>query len=284
MPVLCSTTLIDAPPRTVAGLLRDSEVAAEALARDGHRFTAPARLLAPGDEVRLGTRMFPGVRLPVTTRITAISLSGMTSVLARGPVRDLVHTVTLTPTATGTRLLDELMWTAPWGSLGRIGDVLLLRRLVRRLLAARAEVLAERAAALAGASVVVATALVRDGRLLAAQRSYPPELAGQWELPGGRVEPGESEPDAVQRECREELGTEVRAVGRLGTDLPIAPGVLRVHRAEPAPGAAEPQPLEHSALRWVEARELAGLDWVAADRAVVADLIEMLTEQAPATE
>ncbi|MHA6796594.1 NUDIX domain-containing protein [Pseudonocardia bannensis] len=277
MPALRSTTLIDAPPRTVAGLLRDSEVAAEALARDGHRFTAPARLLVPGDEVRLGARLLPGIRLPLTTRITAISPAGMTSVLTRGPARELVHTVTLTPTATGTRLVDELMWTAPWGPLGRIGDALLLRRMVRRLLAARAGVLTERVAALAGASVVVATALVRDGRVLAAQRSRPPELAGQWELPGGRVEAGESEPDAVARECREELGTDVRAIGRLGTDLPIAPGLLRVHRAEPAPGAAEPRALEHSALRWVGADELADLDWVAADRAVLADLTELLT-------
>nr|WP_239029461.1 NUDIX domain-containing protein [Pseudonocardia acidicola] len=272
-----STTLIDAPPRTVAGLLRDTEVAAEALARDGHRIATPTRLLAPGDEVRLRARLLPGVRVPLRTRVTAISPTGMRSVLVRGPVRALAHTVTLTPTPAGTLLLDEIDWTAPLGGLGRIADVALLRRMVLRLFAARAEVLAERVAALAEGTVVVATALVRDGRVLAARRSRPPELAGRWELPGGQVEPGESEPDAVARECREELGTAVRATGRLSTDLPIAPGLLRVHRAEFAPGAAEPQPLDHSELRWVGPGELAELDWVDADRAVLGDLREVLT-------
>nr|WP_028929013.1 NUDIX domain-containing protein [Pseudonocardia asaccharolytica] len=129
------------------------------------------------------------------------------------------------------------------------------------------------------APVVVATALVRDGRVLAAQRSRPAALAGRWELPGGRVEPGESEADAVVRECREELGTIVRPDGRLGTDLPIEAGVLRVHRATPVPGAPEPRPLEHRDVRWVEPHELADLDWVDADRAVLGDLAAELLSQ-----
>ena len=124
--------------------------------------------------------------------------------------------------------------------------------------------------------IVVATALVRDGRLLAAQRTRPPELAGRWELPGGRVEDGESEADAVARECREELGALVRATGRLGPDLPIAAGLLRVHRAELLPDSPEPVALEHAALRWVGASDLDGLDWVDADRAVLPDLTAVL--------
>ncbi len=106
--------------------------------------------------------------------------------------------------------------------------------------------------------MVVATALRRDGRLLIAQRTRPAALAGRWELPGGRVEPGESEPAAVRRECREELGVPVLVGGRIGTDLPIDAGVLRVHLAELAPDAPEPRPLEHAALRWVGPDELAG--------------------------
>ena len=124
--------------------------------------------------------------------------------------------------------------------------------------------------------IVVATALVRDGRVLAARRTRPPELAGRWELPGGGVEAGESEPDAVARECHEELGARVRATGRLGPDLPIAVGLLRVHLAELLPGSPEPVALEHSALRWVGAAELHGLDWVDADRAVLPDLSAVL--------
>ncbi|QNG55344.1 NUDIX domain-containing protein [Pseudonocardia petroleophila] len=146
----------------------------------------------------------------------------------------------------------------------------------RRLLATRATVLAEAARALAGAQVVVATALVRDAAVLAARRTRPPELAGLWELPGGRVEAGESEADAVVRECREELGTDVVVDARLGTDLRIDAGVLRVHAAHLADGAPGPRALEHSGLRWVTAAEVPGVDWVPADRAVVADLVDLL--------
>lgn len=276
MPVLRSTVLLDAPPRTVAGVLRDSDAAAAAMQRAGHRLTAAVRLLAPGDEVRMAARAAPGVRVLLRTRVTAVSADGMTSVLVSGPLRELTHTVTLTSAGAGTLLLDEVRWTSPFGRLGRVADVVLLRRLVLRVLAARSEVLVGQVAALGAAPVVVATALVQDGRLLTAQRTRPAELAGRWELPGGRVEPGESEPDAVTRECREELCTEVRVTGRLGTDLPITVGVLRVHAAELVPGAPEPQVTEHSALRWVGPDEVAGVDWVEADRAAVADLVALL--------
>jgi 8-oxo-dGTP diphosphatase len=139
-----------------------------------------------------------------------------------------------------------------------------------------AEVLVDAVTELAQRRVVVATALVRDGRVLAARRTRPPALAGRWELPGGRVEPGESEPDAVVRECREELGCAVTPTRRIGSDLRIDAGVLRVHAAVPAPGA-QPVALEHSALRWVAPDELAGVDWVDADRAVLPDLRTLLT-------
>lgn len=253
MPVLSVTTLIDAPARTVAGVLRDVDAIRAALRRCGHDLESSARLLSVGDDLR----PIPGVR----ARVTAVSVRGYA---AQGP--GFAHTTSLTSTAAGTRVVDEIRWTVAG----------LAPEVVRRLLAARSTELARRAVAWAAAPVVVATALVRDGAVLAAQRTRPPALAGRWELPGGRVEPGESEPDAVVRECREELGTTVVPCGRLGTDLPIEVGVLRVHRAVPAPGAPEPRALEHSGLRWVTADEVAAVDWVDADRAVVADLVGLL--------
>ena len=57
--------------------------------------------------------------------------------------------------------------------------------------------------------IVVAGALILDRTLLVAQRQRPPELAGLWELPGGKVAPGETEAEALIRELREELGVEV---------------------------------------------------------------------------
>jgi 8-oxo-dGTP diphosphatase len=279
--VLHTDVLVDASSGTVAGVLRDVATAAEALGRCGHRLTAPVRLLAVGDEVRLAVRVLPGLRIPVRTRITRIDADGMASELAGGPVRALAHVMTLRSGPTGTVLRDELRWTAPFGPLGRLADRLVLRRLLRRVLGARAAVITRRGEQLAAAPVVVATALVRDGRVLVAQRTRPPELAGLWELPGGRVEPGEDEAAAVVRECREELGTEVATEGRVGTDLPIGAGVLRVHRARLAPGAPEPRALEHTAVRWVDAAEVPHVDWVDADRAVVADLVRLLAGDRP---
>ena len=72
-------------------------------------------------------------------------------------------------------------------------------------------------------------------------------------------------------------GTEVVSDGRVGTDLPIGAGVLRVHRAHLAVGAPEPRALEHAAVRWVGAAEVPRVDWVDADRAVVDDLVRLLT-------
>lgn len=58
-------------------------------------------------------------------------------------------------------------------------------------------------------------AIVREGRVLAARRTAPPETAGRWELPGGKVEPGETPEEALVREVAEELGCGIRVAGWL---------------------------------------------------------------------
>ncbi|WP_264001008.1 NUDIX domain-containing protein, partial [Mycolicibacterium gadium] len=78
--------------------------------------------------------------------------------------------------------------------------------------------------------IVVAGALISGATLLVAQRQRPPELAGLWELPGGKVATGESEADALARELREELGVDVVVGERLGADLAIGESmVLRAY-------------------------------------------------------
>ncbi len=59
---------------------------------------------------------------------------------------------------------------------------------------------------------VVAAALVDHGRVLAARRVRPADVAGGWELPGGKIDVGESAAEAVVRELREELGCTVEVV------------------------------------------------------------------------
>ena len=123
--------------------------------------------------------------------------------------------------------------------------------------------------------IVVAGALIERGALLAAQRSRPTELAGLWELPGGKVAPGESDDAALARELREELGVDVTVGARLGDDVALSASMtLRAYLVTRVRG--ELQPIDHRALRWVGADELDGLPWVPADRAWLPDLARML--------
>lgn len=116
---------------------------------------------------------------------------------------------------------------------------------------------------------MVGAAILDGDMLLAARRSEPPALAGGWELPGGKVDPGESDEEALVRECREELGVEVRLGERVGGDWPMGTtAVLRVWTAGVVDGV--PEPLEdHSELRWLAPDEWYDVDWLAADLPVV---------------
>ena len=122
------------------------------------------------------------------------------------------------------------------------------------------------------AVIVVGAAIIQAGRLLAAQRIEPPELAGWWEFPGGKVEPGEQDEDALVRECREEIGVEIEIVERIGGDWPMRDGlVMRVWTARIIDGEARPLE-DHSAVRWLGPDELYDVPWLPADLPVVGQL------------
>lgn len=118
-------------------------------------------------------------------------------------------------------------------------------------------------------AIVVGAAILDGRRLLAARRTAPAALAGGWELPGGKVEPGEDDLTALVRECREELGVVIGPGARIGGDWPM-PGdaALRVWIATLLEG--EPQALEdHSEVRWLEPAQWYDVAWLAADLPVV---------------
>lgn len=123
--------------------------------------------------------------------------------------------------------------------------------------------------------IVVGAAIVSEGRLLAARRSAPSALAGGWELPGGKVEPGESEPDALVRECREELGVAIDAGERVPGEWPLRDGLLlRVYLATLLGGT--PRPLEdHDEVRWLSAADLFSVAWLPADVPAVTAVIRV---------
>ncbi|MFS8198551.1 (deoxy)nucleoside triphosphate pyrophosphohydrolase [Streptomyces sp. CWNU-52B] len=123
--------------------------------------------------------------------------------------------------------------------------------------------------------VVVGAAVLSDGRLLAARRSAPAELAGRWELPGGKVEPGESSEQALVRELREELGVEAEPVERVPGEFSLkAPYVLHVWTARLVPGSPDPVALQdHDELRWLTPDEVWDVDWLDQDVGAVLEVV-----------
>lgn len=123
--------------------------------------------------------------------------------------------------------------------------------------------------------------------LLACARAYPPNLRGQFELPGGKVEPGEEHVAALEREITEELGARVQLGARVcpegGLWWPILGGrVMGVWLAQPAPGSRPPSAgSSHVEARWVPLGELGGVPWIAADLPIVEAVVARLRLRRP---
>jgi 8-oxo-dGTP diphosphatase len=121
-------------------------------------------------------------------------------------------------------------------------------------------------------TVVVAAAVERDGRYLVARRTQPADVAGRWEFPGGKVESGETDEQALTREIREELGVEI-AVGERIPGAWALHGDLVLHLYVATLLDGEPAPLEqHDAIRWVTSAEFDTVDWLPGDIEAVRNL------------
>jgi 8-oxo-dGTP diphosphatase len=195
----------------------------------------------------------------------------------------LTHSRRFSATGAGTLVEEQLDWTPAFpGVLGALVYRLVSRRRVVRAMRAHLDAYAAAAARRALDVVqVVGVALVEGDRVLVAQRADGP-FAGQWEFPGGKVEPGETDLEGLVRECREELGVEVEPQGFLG-EVPLDgvvgggdPGAstLRVRWGRVTAGVVTPH--EHTELRWVRAGDLGGLDWIAADRPLLPAVVRLL--------
>jgi mutator protein MutT len=121
--------------------------------------------------------------------------------------------------------------------------------------------------------VVAAVVIDADGRVLIAQRPAGTHLAGGWEFPGGKLEPGEERLAGLARELREELGITIdtpRPLIRVRHAYPTREVLLDVWVVRRYQG--EPKGLDGQALRWCEQSELATANLLPADKPIVAAL------------
>lgn len=122
------------------------------------------------------------------------------------------------------------------------------------------------------ATPVAIAVLLRDDDVLIGQRGAGVALAGRWEFPGGKIEPGETPAEAAVRECHEETGLDVRAVDPMDVVRHTYDhGTVELHfiQCEPCRGGDEPS----APFRWVKRHALGDYEFPSANTAIVDRLI-----------
>lgn len=125
---------------------------------------------------------------------------------------------------------------------------------------------------------VVAAILIKDKKILIAQRGYDDPLAGLWEFPGGKVEEGESPEESLVREMQEEFRIDVEVERFFASSLfAYDKGTIRLlgYYCRWANGELWPQ--VHSDYAWVAVSELADYTFAPADRPLVEKLVREFT-------
>ena len=112
--------------------------------------------------------------------------------------------------------------------------------------------------------------------IFATQRGYGDYKDG-WEIPGGKLEPGETPEQCIEREIREELATEVRAVREIGVVEYDYPNFhLTMHCILCTIVSGDLKLLEHEAAKWVTKETLHSVDWLPADQLILYKIEEIL--------
>lgn len=126
-------------------------------------------------------------------------------------------------------------------------------------------------------TIRVVAAIIRDGdKIFATQRGHG-EFKGGWEFPGGKIEAGETPEEALVREVREELDTEIKVgelVETVEYDYPTFHLSMDCFWAEVVSGDLVLK--EHEAAKWLTKDELGSVEWLSADVGLIERLKEML--------
>ncbi|MGV3344298.1 pyrimidine (deoxy)nucleoside triphosphate diphosphatase [Enterobacteriaceae bacterium LUAb1] len=113
---------------------------------------------------------------------------------------------------------------------------------------------------------VVAAVITRGDRLLLAQRNASSDQAGLWEFPGGKVEAGETQYAALQRELYEELSVNIQSSRYIASTIQkVGDRLIHLHAWHVAGFCGEPQAHCHFALHWVTPGEATGYPLAPAD-------------------
>jgi 8-oxo-dGTP diphosphatase len=112
---------------------------------------------------------------------------------------------------------------------------------------------------------VLASVIERDGRLLICRRPAHKRHGNLWEFPGGKLEEGESDFDAVSRELSEELAVIVRSVGEVHFSIADPGSSFQIEFLDVVI-VGEPRCLEHEALEWVQPNNLLDYELAPSDR------------------
>ena len=117
---------------------------------------------------------------------------------------------------------------------------------------------------------VVAALIYKGDRFMICRRPEGKARAGMWEFVGGKAEPGETLPEALRRECREELDIEVAVGDEFMSVTHVYPDIT-VHLTlfSCTIAAGEPKLLEHSDLRWITPAEIPEYDFCPADEEIL---------------